>query len=126
MNRILLVALVTVLISCTKQKEESNNTALVGKWLLTENYYSIGGPGTWHPADPTNPIIIRFAADSEFSTTGNFFQGFTEYRIIDDRTIHFLKPNGEMLQAIYVVTDKLEISPVNCIEGCTYRFIRTN
>jgi hypothetical protein len=44
---------------------------LISKWIETEHYYSIGGPGEWHPTKAPDAEIIEFKNDNVFYSSLN-------------------------------------------------------
>jgi hypothetical protein len=135
MNRnlsILILFLVTIA-SCTKSadKERSLTSGLTGKWEYTETYFSIGGPGTWHPVQPGGQTI-EFKPDGSFISVASFSGTFRHYEVNDSATVKFTPaPTSSGFVLMGYIIDSTEGSlllyPVNpvCIEGCTDKFRRS-
>jgi hypothetical protein len=135
MNRIsiLFLFLVFSIIGCTKSSYRNSNpidNSLVARWTYVEYYFSIGGPGEWHPVQPANQEI-EFKSDGSFVSTESFLKGVTRYEIIDSVTIKVKpvsRPSGYMLMGykINTIDRELYLYPVDpyCIEGCGNKFKR--
>ncbi len=100
------------------------------KWTYIEYFFSIGGPGQWHPVTPSNQTI-EFKTDGSFIPAGSFLKPATKFEIVDSVTIKFQPastPSGYILMGylIKAAERELYLYPVNpaCIEGCNNKFKR--
>jgi len=128
-NVILFLALTFCAVGCTKSTVGPIADSLIGTWTYVEYFYSVGGPGSWHPA-PANQKI-EFKSDGSFSSTEFFLKGVNRYEIVDSVTIKFQpvsRPSGYMLMGYKMDSSlgDLYLYPVDpyCIEGCSNKFRR--
>ena len=127
----LLIFLLLVFTACDKSANKSSDaTALIGKWTYTERYYSIGGPGGWHPVETANQVI-EFKSDGSFKGAPDFLPGATSFEIIDSAKLKFgpaSLPAGNRLMRYDLKSahGALILYPVDpvCIEGCSDKFVR--
>ncbi|HEV8284888.1 MAG TPA: hypothetical protein VGQ09_11300 [Chitinophagaceae bacterium] len=116
---------------CKKSdKLEPIDNNIIGKWTYVEYFFSIGGPGQWHPVTPANQTI-EFKPDGSFVSVNSFLNGATRFEMVDSVTIKFQPastPSGFILMGYLIKTANRElylypISP-RCIEGCSNKFKR--
>ena len=127
--QILLLPLLLFAIACKKSVDPIENS-LIGKWTYTEYYYSIGGPGEWHPVTPPKQTI-EFKSDGTFIPSESFLKDANHFEILDSVTVKFQPastPSGFILMGYTIDTTarELQLWPVNpmCIEGCSNKFKR--
>ncbi len=133
MNRstCLMMMLLLFAVACRKSaNKDIGPVMLTGKWTFTENFYSTGGLGEWHPAQPANQVI-EFKPDGSFSGAANFLSGATSYEIVDSAKVRFgpaSLPAGFrlMIYDLKSAPGTLVLYPADpiCIEGCSYKFRR--
>ena len=134
MKTIYFIALALLLFDfgCSKRpiSGEPLNNDILGKWIWVENFYSIGGPGQWHPVTPASQTI-EFKPDGSFVAPNAFLSSATRYELVDSITIKFQPastPSGYILMQykIDVGGSELYLQPVDprCIEGCNNKFRR--
>ena len=135
MNRCLsiLFVLLFVATSCRKPSSERDVDAsnrLVGKWVFTEHYLGIGGPGQWHPVEPAGQTV-EFRPDGRFQSAEGFSTTFSFYKIIDSATVKFSPapiPSGYVVMKYRLDAggNSLILYPIQpmCVEGCAYKFQR--
>ncbi|AWO01435.1 hypothetical protein DLD77_06890 [Chitinophaga alhagiae] len=124
MKYMLYFSLLILLAGCSKNKSPYVNDTLIGKWRLTINAYSPGGPIEEHPADPSKPVVISFKSDGTFISTapGNKYNHFT----IDSNTVTTTGPDVTTFTYEYTISGStLTLTPVNprCIEGCYKKYV---
>ena len=54
------------LIAGCEKNNENGSKDLISKWIETEHYYSIGGPGEWHPTKASDAEIIELRMTTFF------------------------------------------------------------
>ena len=127
------IVLAVTITACKKSADNNNEPIdhnLTGKWIYTENGFSIGGPMIWRNAAPANQVI-EFKANGTFIASNNFLSGVTSYEKLDNVTLKF-KPVSlspvyiKMRYTIDSADGKLSLSLFEplCIEGCADRFVR--
>jgi hypothetical protein len=116
-------------ISCRKTLDPVP-ASLIGAWEYTENYYSAGGPGSWHPVTPSGQKI-EFRTDGTFIPCETFLKGATHFATVDSVTIRVspvATALGSILLGFKFSPDgrELHLYPVDpiCIEGCDNKFRR--
>ena len=114
---------------CKKSALEPIENTLIGKWIYTDYYLSIGGPGQWYPVTPPGQTI-EFEPDGRFHSS-SFLKDANRFQILDSVTVKFQPAStssGYILMGYSVDTAAREllIYPVNpfCIEGCSNKFKR--
>ena len=127
------IVLAVTITACKKSADNNNEPIdhnLTGKWIYTENGFSIGGPMIWRNAAPANQVI-EFKANGTFIASENFLSGVTSYEKLDSITLKFqpvsLSPGYiKMRYSIDSADGRLYLSPFEplCIEGCADRFVR--
>lgn len=117
-----------ILISCSKSEvNKKGEIQVAGKWKLTESLVDIGnGNGKWTKVSNSNvsyPYII-FKNDSTLES--NIFVDMRRYSIIDSTKIRFtFFDNRKITYSYSMKNSSLVINPP-CIEGCGYRFEKTD
>jgi hypothetical protein len=131
MKRLARLAIAIFLVTgCTKKQEQSESVSIVGKWELIETYWSIGGPGNWHPFTSPEPVIIEFTAAENFNYTANFPKAdlkLNRYTLSASNIVNMSSTNNNNTDRWYIQhidNDRLDISIYMCFEGCAYRFSR--
>ena len=119
--------------SCTKSGKEPVGTipaTLTGKWNYDAYYYSIGGPGGWHPANEQNKWI-QFNDDGSFSSNLSPFSTAIGYHLNDSGHVQFITAVSSDTSLFYsfridTVQGFVSLSPARllCIEGCAQKFTR--
>jgi hypothetical protein len=114
---------------CKKSSLEPIENSLIGKWIYTEYYQSIGGPGQWYPVTPPGQTV-EFKPDGRFLSS-SFLKDADHFQILDSVTVKFQPAStssGYILMGYSVDTAARELLmyPVNpfCIEGCSNKFKR--
>ncbi len=109
---------------------KSYHDTLQGKWRYVEYYQSIGGPGSWYPANSVNQWL-ELKVNGTLSSNMDPFKDADSYLLPDSNTIKFIipsKPDGFLLfqYNIDTIQTALILSPLNpvCIEGCSIKFKR--
>jgi hypothetical protein len=126
--RLLLLALVIIFASCSKETLDPNNTELTGKWKLAETLADPGdGSGKWQKVSGKTDRYIEFKANGELA--GTVPKDFISYAVSDSSILTFTKNDGVTIQNyLYQLKDGfLEMSPAGpiwCIEGCGSRYIK--
>jgi hypothetical protein len=109
-------------------KKDNTPTSVVGKWQLTENFLSIGGPGFWRPVtDKKLQEVVEFKADGVYSS--NLVPAFNRYQIADSVTL-VLYSSVNKLQPRYTYRYKIAdqslvltpTAPIVCYEGCAAKY----
>ena len=128
--RLSIIALpLTFLIVCNKNSKNAvYPSELAGKWKLTEQYISTGGPGEWHSVPANNIIFLEFKSTGEFLHSSNFPHAdslFDRYNFGNNKVTATSSLNNKtaIWPVHYLDNNKLEISLLMCFEGCAYRFI---
>ena len=122
-----LIVIFCLLILASASCKKSNRTYSPNQWRLVEVFFSPGGLGSWHPADPAISVIISFASDGKFVTTRNGVVDSSAsgvYTTMDNKIFDIQLPN---LKARAEIKDaSLFLYPVAplCIEGCNSRYER--
>ena len=128
MNKAILVLSVLILIlanACTKNHEVPQ-TALEGKWKLTESMVDPGnGGGKWMKVPEKSPYeFVTFSGTGKIES--NVFGEYTEYSLKDSTTLSFKRKNNTIQNYLFAIDGKtLTMSPAGpilCIEGCAIRF----
>ncbi|GGI25450.1 hypothetical protein [Pedobacter mendelii] len=113
--------LTTIILSCKKNTESSNE--IYGKWKLTETLFDIGsGQGKYTKVTGPDKFIIF---DKSGEIQGDAMPDFIRFRLIDSVKI-------ELFSNAYVmpITHRFKVSGNNltinppCIEACGLRFTR--
>jgi len=126
---LLLTFLVGAIASCKKnEKVIVNDSTLVGKWKLTETWASSGTLDTkWTKVAKGSEETITFNRDGKLE--GSFVSGYKKYAIVDTTLVSFIKTDNTIQNYRYKLIDGyLTMSPagpIMCIEGCGYKFTRT-
>jgi hypothetical protein len=109
--------------ACTRPAESESpvKSKIVGAWQLTSYYTSIGGPGEWHDADPTNPAMIEFREDGALNYTPPSAEGGKKYQLTSDSTMLIIR-TADTITYRYSVTEKELILHPPCIEGCSMKY----
>lgn len=119
------IAIMMVAHSCKKGTVDPAHP-LIGKWKVTANFISIGGPGTWINVAKSTNNFVQFNADG--SIKGNVFPQYSMYAYKDSVTLIFTGANVNAENYFYKIShDTLTMGPAGpiiCIEGCGTRFIR--
>ena len=135
MKSLLNLVIISIVLSgaCRKTDPEiggKSAQSLIGKWTYTDYFYSIGGPGEWHPVEPANQTI-EFKADGSFVPAESFLKGVTRYEVLDSIRIKFHPTSTAsgftlMGYSIEKAGKELKMYPIDplCIEGCNNRFRR--
>ena len=115
MKKIQLLGLVLLFftVACKKSIEPIENS-LIGKWTYTEYYYSIGGPGEWHPVTPKQ--TIEFKPDGTFIPSESFLKDANHFEILDSVTVKFQPastPSGFILMRYSIDTVRERTSNVS-------------
>jgi len=115
---------------CSKKQEQKvSNDGLVGKWKLTEVFWSPGGPGSWHPVSLPDQYIINFRENGKLSYSANFYMAhsfFDRYSVTGDTILVSSTLNNKTDEWRYSFDGSDLIINFNvrvvCIEGCASRF----
>lgn len=129
MKNLIIVSLVFLLfLSCSKSKEEISNPFL-GKWQLTAEKISAGGP-TPDWTTISNGYFITFAAENTFTSTQITGCGSGTYTIINNRLTLSYACNNQTIPSKFdiVFNSNLELilKNMNCIEECSAKFQKIN
>ncbi|RNL52125.1 hypothetical protein [Pedobacter jejuensis] len=117
----LALLLTTIILSCKKNTEGSNE--IYGKWKLTETLFDIGnGQGKYTKVTGPYKFIIF---DKSGTVKGDVMPDITRFKLVDSVKIELISNNYIMpITHRYKVSgNKLEINPP-CIEGCGLKFVR--
>jgi hypothetical protein len=118
-----------MVMSCNQHHKESTpSNSLFGEWKFTDHYVSIGGPGEWRKTEEKDAFTIRFKEDGRLSYSANFpfaDSAYDNFSFSGDR-ITVISPQGRTTEwpVHKLEADLLELSMMNCIEGCAYRLKR--
>ena len=131
MGRFFIVSMIIVSFwGCRKSFLPVIDRNLIGRWVYVESYYSVGGPGKWHPVLPSNQKI-EFKPNGQFIPPQSFLRTMNWYVPIDSVTIKFQPSLGSsenvlMGYKVDTLNNELFLYPVNpiCIEGCNNKFKR--
>jgi hypothetical protein len=132
MKKLLFLSLILLILisGCKKSDLVPIDKNLIGKWTYAEYYYSIAGPGQWHPVEPANQTI-EFKSGGSFISSESFLKTTTKFEMVDSATIKFQPAStssGYILMgfSINTVRKELYMYPVSpmCIEGCNNKFKR--
>jgi hypothetical protein len=122
-----LLAIILLITACVNEEDPSaeilSSHELIGKWKLVEHSFSIGD-ATQHWNEVIDGFIYNFKSNGTFTSTDarNCVGG--TYTIQDNHLIL----NCNKTEYIYIWSIEEEhlllfpISPVFCIEGCSYKF----
>ena len=125
-NLILILIIVAGMqLGACKKDNTGANKAVTGKWQLSRNLLSTGGPGFWQPA--ADNVYVQFNINGII--TGNAFPGFITYMVKDTATLTMYNADKTSYEDYrYKVTaDSLTMSPAGpttCVEGCAMQFAR--
>ncbi|MBL7740121.1 MAG: hypothetical protein JNK14_12965 [Chitinophagaceae bacterium] len=128
MRSVLLLSVCFLLLAgCAKKLKPTDRTDITGKWRLTEQYVSIGGPGSWQPFVSLLPVIVEFHANGEFTYSIGFPKAslqLNRYSFAGNSLSmsSTLNTNTDTWPVHSLADNKLEISVYTCFEGCAYRF----
>ena len=121
------------LYSCKKSGKETGGpipATLTGKWNYAAYYFSIGGPGGWHPANEQDKWI-QFKEDGSFSSNLSPFNTAIRYHLTDSVHVQFITAVSTDSSLFYsfsidTVQGFVSLSPARpmCIEGCAQKFTR--
>jgi hypothetical protein len=122
-----LVTILLIAVVSGSACRKNNRTVTSNQWRLVEVFYSIGGPGSWHPADPATQVLVIFATDGRFITTKNGIvdaSGSGTYQTTDSVRYSIQVANAKL--GAEIKNSSLYIYPVDplCIEGCNSRYVR--
>src|SRR6185312_6449058 len=99
---------------------------LIGKWKVTANFISPGGPGTWINVAKGSNSFVEFTAGGGIK--GNVFPAYSTYTYKDSTTLTFTGAAVNAENYFYKMNhDTLTMGPagpIYCIESCAIRFIR--
>jgi len=127
MRKKLILPSILALVMFFACKKSNSSSAIVGKWLLTEYYYSIGGPAIHEETDPKHPSIAEFLWDGSLIYYGDTTAArFCHYQLFADSLVTACtnSNSGIPIPSRYELTDdSLKIYPP-CIEGCGYTYVR--
>lgn len=107
--------------SCNNDNKPGSTSRLTGSWKLVESYMSIGGPGSWSPADPNNPSYIEFTGNGQIRMTPVDENSPTGYKLINDSTL-IMSGRDQQFNYRFRLTGKELILYPPCIEGCASRY----
>jgi hypothetical protein len=122
----LFVAIIIQMSACKKNNDvKIVNTTLTGKWQVSRNLISSGGPTYWVKATTTTYAL--FNADGTLG--GTAFNNFKLYTITDSVTLTLTTEDKTKYENYrYTIKgDSLTMSPTGpivCIEGCAVQFIK--
>ena len=127
--RIFMCMVLSYLIASCEKNNENGSGELISKWIETEHYYSIGGPGEWHPTKVADAEIIEFKNDNVFYSSLN--NKLNRHQIHTEGTAAprlKLYEEGKM-DTIYwfiseITQNSLTVGVSGCIEGCGKKFTR--
>lgn len=128
--RILMGIVLSFLIAGCEKNNENGSKDLISKWIETEHYYSIGGPGEWHPTKASDAEIIEFKNDNVFYSSLN--KKLNRHQVITStgRTTPKLKlfEEGKTDTTYWLINEvtqnSLTVGVIGCIEGCGKKFTR--
>jgi len=119
--------------SCTKSGIETGGkipATLTGKWNYSAYFYSIGSPGSWHPANEQNKWI-EFKEDGSFSSNLSPFNTAVGYHVTDSAHVQFItavSSDSSLYYSFNIDTVQRSVSLSSarqiCIEGCAQKFTR--
>ncbi len=112
-------------------KKESSPSSIVGRWKLSETYFSPGGPSYWHPVtDKKSVELAEFKADGTYSSSNTL--AFDRYEVKDSVTLvlfsSVVTTQPKYFYRYKLTNNSLELSPtapIVCYEGCAARYTRT-
>jgi hypothetical protein len=111
-------------------KKESTPNSIIGKWALTESYFSEGGPGRWRPVtDPKQAELVEFKANGAYSSSKTL--AFDRYEIADSVTM-ILSSSANASQPKFTYRYTIQgrslllspLAPYVCIEGCATKYTK--
>ena len=116
-----------------KQQQRVSDDGLVGKWKLTETFWSPGRAGSWHPVSLPDQYIIDFRETGKLSYSANFYMAdslFNRYSVAGDTILVSSTVNNKTDEWLYSYDGQELIINFNvrimCIEGCASRFRAVN
>ncbi|MBK0380578.1 hypothetical protein [Mucilaginibacter segetis] len=133
LTRIFTAMLITIAVmtSCQKDKLKTtgvsvNNTSLTGRWRVTGQMISSGGPMYWVPATNNNEFL-QLMENGAMTWTST--PDYTMYMLKDSTTLTMTNAaNTKYENYIYKIKgDTLSLGaagPVICIEGCSIQFVK--
>ena len=126
-NSMLAIIVCLLLVACNKSGAQLKNAGLIGKWELTEYFYSPGDAGSWHLADASTKHTVEFRTDKSFECSGSGYNGAIGYNLLDSNKLELILPTQipSTLECYYEIKDggaTLILSPVGCIEGCSNKY----
>jgi len=109
----------------TKRPSAVINTSLPGKWKVSGNWLSSGGPMYFVPANGSDHV--QFNADGTMD--GSAFPQFKNYAFKDTITIRMTSANGATYEDYFykIKGDTLTLGmagPIICIEGCAVQLVK--
>lgn len=125
------ILLFLVIIGCSKKEENRKiSDRVVGNWKLSEQFWSPGGPGSWHPVEAHDQFTINFRSDGKVSYSANFFAAnsrFNRYALSGDTIFLSSTLNNNTDEWRYSFEGSQLIINFNvrviCFEGCASRFV---
>ena len=129
MKKLITVSIVFLFfLNCSKSTEEIANPFL-GKWQLTGEKISAGGP-TPDWASISNGYFITFSAENTFTSTQITGCGNGTYTIINNKLLLNFECNNQSIPSKFdiasVSNSELILKNINCIEECASKFQKIN
>lgn len=120
MKKVYFLSVLVLLLSCSKNSSHVESDSLVGKWLLTANYYGNIPKGKW--TKPIEKTVYEFTSgDSLILTAESRLPMKVALEYLSDSTF---RVKGETLSHYYKVEGNRLTLKHPCDEGCIWKFIR--
>ncbi len=129
-NVLLIVSVVTIMISCSKDSDDNGNAQLLNSWLLIEQLIDPGdGSGVFIPVNSEK--TIEFLANGTAVSNGtlctmNSTTGTTSTSMVNASDNYIIPDDCKSaeLKLYYEIEGNYLILSYPCIEGCAQKFVK--
>lgn len=122
-----LLAIIALSVACQKS-DTLPATGFTGKWKLTAQKVSIGGPANWEPVSSSENQYVQFNSSGSVESNTYIFNKYNKYVIKDSVTLTLSKNDTiQNFRYKFTALDTIVVSPsgpIFCIEGCEFKFAR--
>ena len=122
-----LLAIIALGVGCKKGDNRPANT-FVGKWKLTAQKISAGGPAYWVAVSNNENNYVQFNNNGTFKSDAFLLYKYSKYTVKDSATVTMSKNDTiQNFSYQFKKQDTLLMSPAGpifCFEGCTFKFVR--
>jgi hypothetical protein len=124
MRTCLLLLIIVLVTSCSRDEVNNESSNLLGKWKLTAYYISPGGETTWQDADPNERAFVTFTPSCKMIFLRDQQETRFDYTIIEDGLLSSTGNNITVSYGYIIKGNTLELTGGGCIERCSTRYVR--